>query len=313
MNRQQQKQAIAELRTLRDMLRFGASCFNAANIYFGHGTDNAWDEALQLVLHSLHLSHRCLERGEKILDTRLTSHEREQIIDLYNQRIVKRIPNAYLTHEAWFCGLPFYVDERVLIPRSPIAELIENQFETWIDPTQVKRILDVGTGSGCIAIACALYFPKATIDGVDISAEVLKAATINAHKHQVQEQVNLILSDLFTALLDKQYDIIIANPPYVNSMDMASLPREYLHEPRSALVAGEDGLDCVKVILTQANEHLTDNGILIVEVGNSASALMEQYPKVPFLWLEFERGGEGVFLLRKDQLNICSWPTIHRG
>lgn len=300
MNTKDIKEAITELRTLRDVIRWGASCFNEAGLYFGHGFDNSWDEAVALVLHSLHLSH---DLGDKIIDARLTTKERRAIIELFQTRVINRIPVSYLTHEAWFAGLPFYVDPHVLIPRSPIAELIEARFEPWVDPDQVERILDIGTGSGCIAIACAHYFPDVLVDAVDSESSALHVAKRNIEKHHLQDHVHLIESNLFNNVNEK-YDIIVANPPYVDAGDMASLLPEYLHEPRKALAAGESGLDCVHTILTEAHRYLKDEGILIVEVGNSAEALEQKYPQVPFLWLEFERGGEGVFLLTKKQASI---------
>lgn len=301
MNRILQKQAVMELSTLRDVIRFGASCFNEAGIYYGHGTDNAWDEALAIALYCIHLHH---SYGAKILEAKLTSFERQQIIDLYHQRIIKRIPVPYLTHEAWFCGMAFYVDERVLIPRSPIAELIEQQFQPWINADAVTNILDIGTGSACIAIAAAHYFPQAHVDAIDIADDALKVAAINIKQHHFEKQITLIKSDLFAALEKKQYDIIIANPPYVDASDMQALPQEYTHEPEKALAAGDDGLDLAKIILAKAYDYLSDDGILILEVGNSAAALEQQYPDTAFLWIEFEKGGEGVCLLTRDQCRV---------
>lgn len=294
---------ISELFTIRDILRWATSRFNEAGLYFGHGTDNAWDEAVALVLHTLHLPHMM---HTHILDARLTTTERETIAKLIERRIHERIPLAYLIHEAWFASLPFYVDERVLIPRSAIGELIQNHFEPWIDPTTVESILDLGTGSGCIAIACAAYFPEAEIDAVDISPDALAVAKLNLVKHEVEDRIVLHQGDLFGPLGKKKYDIIVSNPPYVDAEDMESLPQEYRHEPVLGLAAGTTGLDIVTRILQQAGKHLHPNGILIVEVGNSERALIEAFPDVPFTWIEFQQGDGGVFLLTAEQLQNLS-------
>ncbi|MFU8798255.1 MAG: 50S ribosomal protein L3 N(5)-glutamine methyltransferase, partial [Gammaproteobacteria bacterium] len=239
--------------TLREYLYQITQQFEAAGLYYGHGTDNAWDEAMALMLH--------------VLDSRLTSEEQKKIKNLVQRRIEERKPVAYLTHEAWFAGLKLYVDERVLIPRSPLAELIEHRFSPWIQPEHVHHILDLCTGSGCIALACAQAFPDVAIDAVDISADALDVAKINRDKYF--PKVNLIQSDLFLHVGHKKYDVIISNPPYVDAQDMADLPAEYRHEPALGLAAGQDGLDLVRTILKEAANYLTPNGILIVEVGNS--------------------------------------------
>jgi ribosomal protein L3 glutamine methyltransferase len=303
----------SEIITLRDFIRLATSQFNATGLYFGHGTDNAWDEAITLVLHTLHLPH---DIDRTVLDAHLTQEERSTLLHLISERVEKRIPVPYLTHEAWFAGLAFYVDERVLIPRSPIAELIENQFAPWIDAEHVHTILDLCTGSGCIAIACASVFPEADIDASDISKEALTVAKINVLRHGVEEQVNLIESDLFTSLPKKKYDLIVSNPPYVSRQEMEDLPAEYLHEPKLGLKAGEQGIDIAIRILQQAHHYLEPHGILVVEVGNSEHALAEQFPDVPFTWLEFERGGGGVLLLTAEQLHTYQpyfdQANIHR-
>jgi ribosomal protein L3 glutamine methyltransferase len=289
---------LTNLTTIRDFLRWAISRFNEAGLSYGHGTDSAWDEAVALILPTLHLPH---DIDRSILDAHLTQAEREQIYKLIQRRISERLPVPYLTHQGWFAGLSFYVDERVLVPRSPIAELIENHFEPWIAADKVHAILDLCTGSGCIAIACAKVFPDSTIDASDISADALAVAKINVLRHDVADQVTLHQSDLFSDLPQKKYNIIVSNPPYVDAADMAALPAEYLHEPNIGLAAGKEGLDIILKILKEAHRYLNPQGILIVEVGNSEYALAEKYPEIPFTWLEFQRGGGGVFLLTAEQ------------
>lgn len=294
-------EAVAELHTLQDMLRWTVSRFNAAGLFYGHGTDNAWDEAVQLVLPSLYLP---IDIPADVRGSRLTSSERLRIVERVVRRINERTPTAYLTNKAWFCGLEFFVDERVLVPRSPIGELIETQFSPWLieEPT---RIMDLCTGSGCIAIACAHAFPEAEVDAIDISTDALEVAEQNVQDHGMEQQVFPIRSDLFRDLPKDKYDLIVSNPPYVDQEDMDSLPEEFQHEPELGLAAGSDGLKLVRRILSNAPDYLSDNGILICEVGNSMVHMMEQYPNVPFTWIEFEHGGHGVFMLTRDQLVAC--------
>lgn len=292
---------INELNTILDLVRWTVSRFNEAGLFFGHGTETAWDEAIALVFHTLHLPH---DINSTIFHARLTHSEKEKVYHLIQRRINERIPLAYLTNEAWFCNLSFYVDERVLVPRSPIAELIEKQFIPWVEPSRVNSILDIGTGSGCIAIACAYAFPEALVDACDNSPDAIAVAKINVLRHELEDQVKLYQSNVFEGLPAKQYDLIVSNPPYVSESEIETLPKEYAHEPRSGLAGGgQSGLDIVIRILKEAPRYLTPNGILIVEVGNSESALIEQFPEVPFTWLEFERGGGGVFLLTANELN----------
>nr|WP_194704435.1 50S ribosomal protein L3 N(5)-glutamine methyltransferase [Vibrio sp. S11_S32] len=286
------------MHTLQDMIRWTVSRFNAAGLFYGHGTDNSWDEAVQLILPTLYLP---IDVPPHVLNSRLIHSERLRIVERVILRINERTPTAYLTNKAWFCGLEFYVDERVLVPRSPIGELIENQFQPWLteEPT---RIMDLCTGSGCIAIACAHAFPDAEVDAVDISVDALDVAERNITDHGLEQQVYPLRSDLFNDLPKDHYNLIVSNPPYVDQADMDSLPQEFRHEPELGLAAGTDGLKLMRRILADAPDYLTDDGILICEVGNSMVHVMEQYPHIPFTWLEFENGGHGVFLLTRQQL-----------
>jgi ribosomal protein L3 glutamine methyltransferase len=291
---------INELKTLRDVLRWTTSQFNAAELFYGHGNADAFNDALQLILHSLHLPAH--EFPELFADARLTLSEKQGIATLVDRRITDRVPVPYLTHEAWFAGMPFYVDERVLIPRSPFAELIQEQFMPWLtDPDSVMTILDLCTGGGCIAIACAEAFPDAQVDAIDISTDALTVANINIKKHDLIDQVHTIESNLWSALSDQKYDLIVSNPPYVGADEMASLPAEYRHEPTSALEAEDNGLALVEQILLHATEFLTPEGLLFVEVGNSDLAVMEKWPDIEFMWPDFEEGGHGIFVLSRDQ------------
>jgi ribosomal protein L3 glutamine methyltransferase len=291
---------LTTLSTIRDYVRWAASRFSQAGICFGHGTVTALDEAAALVLYAIHQPY---ELADVYLQCVLTPTERQTVIDLIERRIQERKPAAYLTHEAIFAGLKFYVDERVLVPRSPVAELIEQRFSPWIDDTNVMRILDLCTGSGCIAIACAYAFPHALIDGVDIAADALEVAELNIDKHQLDDRVMLYQSDLFNELPETRYDVIISNPPYVATAEWQQLPAEFRAEPDIGFLGGESGLDLVLRILVDANDYLTEQGILIVEVGSSAETLQTLLADVPFYWLDFERGGDGVFLLTAEQVS----------
>lgn len=290
----------AELLTLRDWLRWATSRFNQAGLFYGHGNADAFNEACQLVLHSLDLP--VTELPDHFLDARLTSQEKIRLTGLIRQRIEDRIPVPYLTGEAWFAGLPFFVDERVLIPRSPFAELIAEQFSPWLNDAQsVNRILDMCTGSGCIAIACAYAFPDAVVDGCDISEDALAVADINRHKHQLEAQLQLRQSDIFSGFTDEKYDLIVSNPPYVSDQEMQTLPDEYRHEPQLALRAENQGLALVARIIIGAASHLTDNGLLFVEVGNTQVEVETSWPQIDFLWLDFDNGGHGLFVLNQSQ------------
>jgi len=295
----------ARLETPKDFVRWGASAFNRAGLHFEHGTANAVDEALNLVLHGLSLSH---DIPPWLLDGRLTLAEKQTVYALLRRRVEERKPYAYITNHARFAGLDFYVDERVLVPRSPIGELIEAGFAPWIESERVSRVLDLCTGSGCIAIACAYAFGDAAVDATDISADALAVAKINVEKLHVADRVLLHQADVFEGLPLAPYDIIVSNPPYVDAQDMATLPDEHRHEPALGLAAGKDGLEVVRRILAGAPEYLAEGGILVVEVGNSRWALEEAYPKAPFTWLEFERGQAEVFLLTAAQVAALNPP-----
>lgn len=290
--------------SVREWIELGAARFEQAGLWFGHGSDNALDEAAELVFFVLNLRH---EDAAEAYKRRVAFEEAERIDALFERRIRERTPAAYLTHRMWFAGHEFHVDERVLVPRSPIAELIENGFEPWIASESVKSVLDVGTGSGCIAIAAALALPDAKVDASDISADALEVTKLNIARHEVGDRVRAIQSDVFDGIGAARYDVIVSNPPYVGDEEMAELPEEYSREPRSALHSGVDGLDVTRRILRGARTHLTDHGILVVEVGNSEFALSEAYPQVPFTWLEFQRGGGGVFVLTAEQLAESDW------
>jgi ribosomal protein L3 glutamine methyltransferase len=285
--------------TVRALIARAAGRLRRARVYFGHGTDNAWDEGAALVLHAVRPGR---DGGAAAYGRRVGLAAQRRARALVTRRIKERIPAAYLTGVSWFAGVRLHVDARVLVPRSPIAELIERGFGPWIDARRVRRVLDVGTGSGCIAIACAKALPRARVDAVDISDAALEVARRNVRRHRLARRVRLRKSDHFRALGRATYDIIVSNPPYVGARELAGLPPEYRHEPRVALAAGSAGLDSVRIILREARRHLRPRGVLIVEVGNTESAVRRAFRRLPFVWLEFERGGGGVFLLRREQL-----------
>ena len=296
-------EAVDELSTVNDMMRWAVSHFNGAGLFYGHGTDNAWDEAVQLILPTLNLTPML---SEEIRAARLTRSERQQVAELVARRVDERIPAPYLTNKAWFCGIEFYVDERVIVPRSPIGELIGNHFAPWL-AYEPARIMDLCTGSGCIAIALAREFPEAEVDAIDLSPEALEVTQINIDMYGLEQQVIPIASDLFTALpAGDRYDLIVSNPPYVDAEDLYDMPEEFSHEPELALAAGHDGLDLAKRILANAGEFLNEHGLLVVEVGNSCVQLQAQYPQIPFNWVEFAHGGLGVFVMTKAELDKYS-------
>ncbi|PIE40726.1 MAG: 50S ribosomal protein L3 N(5)-glutamine methyltransferase [Gammaproteobacteria bacterium] len=293
--------AIDGLQTIGDFIRWAVSRFNEGAVVLGHGYDDPWDEAVALVLYALHLPW---DVDPRVQQANLTSAEKLEVLGLVKRRVLERVPTAYLTGIGWFAGQPFVTDQRALIPRSPIAELIQKQFEPWIDPENVENILDLCTGSGCIGIASAMHFPWAQVDCADISEDALDLAEQNVQMHGLEGQVNVVYSDLFEALDGRTYDIIVSNPPYVDKEDMDALADEFHHEPRLGLAAGDDGLDIVRRMLPELSRHLNPGGIAVIEVGNSWVALEQAYPNVPFTWLEFDHGGFGVFLLTKEQIDL---------
>ena len=286
--------------TVRDWLRFAVSRFNEAKLFFGHGSDNAFDEAAYLILHTLHLP---LDRLEPFLDASLTHGESEEVQTVIERRVRERIPAAYLTHEAWLGAHRFYVDERVIVPRSFIAELLPEQLAPWVEePDEVTRALDLCTGSGCLAILAALAFPNADVDAVDLSKDALDVAAKNVADYGLADRIELIESDLFTALKGRSYDVILSNPPYVNAESVAALPPEYQAEPALALGSGKDGLDATRQILAAAKSHLNPGGLLVVEIGPNRDVLEAAYPALPFTWLDTEGGEQFVFMLRREDL-----------
>jgi ribosomal protein L3 glutamine methyltransferase len=293
--------ATQNLHTLRDYLRFAVSRFNQAKLFFGHGSNDAYDEAAYLILHTLHLP---LDRLEPFLDAQLTGNERTEVLHIIQQRVENRTPAAYLTHQALLGDFSFYVDERVIVPRSFISELLLEQLSPWIaEPENISNVLDLCTGSGCLAILAAHAFPYANVDAVDLSPDALAVAERNVADYELQNRVHLIESDLFAKLGNKQYDLIISNPPYVDAESVSALPQEYLHEPKLALGSGNDGLDATRIILKQAAQHLTENGVLIVEIGHNRDVLEAAFPNLPFTWLDVSAGDEFVFMLHKNDLS----------
>ena len=290
----------AELLTLRDVLRWAVSRFNEAGLHFGHGTQDAFDEAAWLILHALHLPH---DRLEPFLDARLTTAEKATLAALIARRVEERIPAAYLTRQAWLGDYPFYVDERVIVPRSHIAGLLlEDALAPWIDAERVHAALDLCTGSGCLAVLLGLTFPRAHVDAVDLSPEALEVARRNVADYGLEQRIELIHSDLFAGLDARAYDVIISNPPYVTARAMRALPAEYRHEPALALAAGEDGLDIIRRLVAEAGRHLRPGGILVVEVGDGRAAVEQSFPALDPVWLDGHDNGNGVFLLRQEAL-----------
>lgn len=289
---------LMSLHTVRDWLRYAVSRFVAADVYCGHGNDSHWDDAVQLVMQTLNLP---LVENVQFLDARLVPSEKQCLLERIDRRVHERVPVAYLTGEAWFMGLPFHVDERVLVPRSPLAEFLAGEGEPWLGGHSPERILDLCTGSGCIGIAAALQFPGAEVDLADISPEALAVAQRNVERYELQRRVRVVQSDLFEGL-SGTYDLIISNPPYVDEQDLAAMPPEYHHEPALGLASGPDGLDLTRRMLEQAAVHLSPGGLLVVEVGNSAEALEASRPDLPLTWIHFQEGGHGVFLLTREDL-----------
>jgi ribosomal protein L3 glutamine methyltransferase len=277
-----------------------ARALKSARVHFGHGTDNARDEAAELVFFVAGLNH---DLGSSAYSKRLSARRAARIDALLARRIAERMPLPYLTHRSFFAGLELYVDERVLVPRSPIAELVMQRFQPWVDARRVRRVLDIGTGSGAIALACAMAFPKAKVDAVDVSAAALQVARRNLRRLNLEQRVRVLRSNYFDAVRGRRYDIIVSNPPYVGRAEMRRLPREYEHEPRIGLASGADGLDSVRAIFAGARRHLRSDGILVVEVGNTEDTLLRTFRRLPFIWPEIAMGGGGVFLLRAGDLD----------
>ncbi len=301
MNISLYSEASASLKTVRDCLRFSVSRFNEAKLFFGHGSENAYDEATYLILHTLNLP---LDRLEPFLDAKLTQSEINDVLDIIERRTEQRFPAAYLTNQAWLGDYSFYVDERVIVPRSFIAELLHKQLSPWIKyPESVSNVLDMCTGSGCLAILAAHAFPEAHIDAIDISADALDVAQYNVTDYAMEDRISLIESDMFAKLKGRKYDLIVCNPPYVDAPSVAALPQEYKYEPKLSLGSGTDGLDATRTILDQAKQYLSDNGILVVEIGHNRDALEAAFPALPFIWLDVSAGDEFVFMLNRNDLH----------
>lgn len=298
--------ALTPLRSARDFIRWGASEFNRHGLHFGHGTDNALDEAFHLVLSTLKLP---FDLPTMYLEAQLADDERAAVVAVLKARVETRKPAPYLTGIAWFCGLQFEIDERALIPRSPIGEMIQSQFQPWL-PRDPETILDLCSGSGCIGIAAAYAFPNAKVDLAEIDAGALDVMARNIVRHHVKDRVSAVVGDLFAPLAGKRYDLIVSNPPYVPTAEWAALAPEFMHEPKRALEAGADGMDIVERILGEAPNHLTDEGVLICEIGGSDDEFEARFPKIPVAWPEFERGGDGVFVITRDELN--DWLRARR-
>ena len=288
------------LLTIRDWLRYSVSRLEESGVFFGHGTDNAYDESVWLVMSALHLP---LDTLDNFLDARITKDEAKHLAHLIERRVTERVPTAYLLREAWLKGFKFYVDERVIVPRSFIAELLEDGLAPWIEyPEMVESAADICTGSGCLGVLLAHAFPNATVDVVDISPDAIAVANINIKNYGLEEQITAVQSDMFRGLKGKKYDLIISNPPYVDAPAMSALPQEYRNEPQIALGSGDAGLDHTHILLKEAKKYLNDDGILVVEIGHNRDALLDAYPELPFTWLDVESGNEFVFLLTKEQL-----------
>ncbi|MFC3093183.1 50S ribosomal protein L3 N(5)-glutamine methyltransferase [Alteromonas sediminis] len=296
------EEAIDDLHSVLDFVRWSVSRFVDADLYFGHGTDNPWDEAVSLVFHALHIPHQLTQiTGDSLFNARLTRSEKHKVSELVLKRVQTRLPLPYITHQAWFAELPFYVDERVLIPRSPFAEMITEKFSPYLDH-EPTRILDMCTGGGCIAIALALTYDEAIVDAADISQDALAVADMNIQEYGLSDRVFPLQSDLFAALKGQEYDLIVANPPYVDAEDMADLPAEFQHEPELALASGEDGLDLVSQLLKQAHSHLAPDGWLFVEVGNSLVHMENRFPGLNIEWVNLQQGGHGIFAVSAKDL-----------
>ena len=292
--------ARQELLTLRDLIRYGVSRLNAAQVALGHGSDNAWDETVYLVLHALHLP---LDTLEPFLDARVLDEERNRVLDLIDRRVTERVPAAYLTNEAWLRGHRFYVDARVIVPRSPIAELLDEGLSPWVQDAQaVDSVLDMCTGSGCLAILSALAFPYAQVDAVDVSPDALEVARRNVDDYGLADRLALHQSDLFDSLPERQYDVIVCNPPYVNSGSMDVLPQEYRHEPQLALAGSADGMDLVRRILQAAPRYLSENGVLVLEIGHERDFFEAAFPELSPVWLDTEQASDQLLLLTREQL-----------